>query len=458
MSHGKAPVREKRRRAARWLGWLILALAALPGAAAAELPDRELPPGLLVPAAARPGPDFDVERATQAYLDLLNPEQKELSDAYEEGNHWLELWQLLYGLGTAALLLLTGWSRRMRQAAQRVTRRVTRRPWAHTYVYVAFWVVAMFLLNLPMGAYANFLREHRYALSNESFGAWLREDVIELGIELVLIPPVIALVYAAVRRVGPRWWIWAGAITFVAYVFIGLVGPTLIAPLFNRYDPLPPGEVREQILSLARANRIAVNQVYVVDSSRQTTRIGTNVSGLFGATRISLNDNLLRRTSLPEIRLVMAHEMGHYLLNHPSRFLVYITLLFTLGFWIVHVVFDALLARWGARLGLAGRGDPAGLPLAIAILSLFFTVITPVTNGIERQIEAEADAFAINTAREPHGFASAAMRLSTYRKIKPTPLEEALFYDHPSGYDRVHRAMTWLKENPQEEGVSGHKR
>jgi STE24 endopeptidase len=126
--------------------------------------------------------------------------------------------------------------------------------------------------------------------------------------------------------------------------------------------------------------------------------------------------------------------------------------------WIVHISFDGLVARWGARLGIADRGDAAGLPLAIAILSLFFTVITPVTNGIERQIEAEADAFAINTAREPHGFASAAMRLSTYRKIKPTPLEEALFYDHPSGYDRVHRAMTWLKENPQEEGVSGHKR
>jgi Zn-dependent protease with chaperone function len=226
--------------------------------------------------------------------------------------------------------------------------------------------------------------------------------------------------------------------------------PALIAPLFNRYDPLPPGTVRDQVLSLARANRIAVDQVYVVDASRQTTRIGANVSGLFGSTRISLNDNLLRRTSLPEIRLVMAHEMGHYVLNHGSRFLVYMTLLMTIGFWVVHRSFDGILARWGASLGIADRADPAGLPLAIALLSTFLTVITPVTNGIERQAEAEADAFAINAADEPYGFASAAMRLSTYRKIKPSPLEEALFYDHPSGYDRVHRAMTWLKENPPE--------
>src|SRR5262245_42563837 len=170
----------KRRQRVWWIGVLVLLVPALPGKAG-ELPDRELPPGLLVPAAARTGPNFDVERATQAYLDLLSPEQRELSDAYEEGNHWLELWQLLYGWGAAALLLLTGWSRRMREMAQRITRRITPKPWAYTLAYVAFWVVAMFLLNLPMGAYANFLREHRYALSNESFGAWLREDVIELG-------------------------------------------------------------------------------------------------------------------------------------------------------------------------------------------------------------------------------------------------------------------------------------
>lgn len=145
--------------------------------AAAELPSaRELPPGLIVPDAARPGPDFDVERATQAYLDVLSSEQRAQSDAYYEGGYWLELWQLLYGFGTAGLLLFGGLSRRMRELAQRVSSR----PWLYTAVYVAFWVIAMFFLNLPMGAYANFLREHQYGLSNETFFAWLREDVVEL--------------------------------------------------------------------------------------------------------------------------------------------------------------------------------------------------------------------------------------------------------------------------------------
>jgi len=105
------------------------------------------------------------------------------------------------------------------------------------------------------------------------------------------------------------------------------------------------------------------------------------------------------------------------------------------------------LARWGSRLGLEDRADPAALPLAFAILTLFFFLATPLVNSITRQMEAEADAFGLNAAREPNGFAMAAMRLSTYRKIHPGPLEEIVFYDHPSGYDRVHAAMVWLKEN-----------
>lgn len=429
-----------------WLLSVVLGLGLAPAGAAAEPNDRELPPGLIVPAAARPGPDFDVERATQAYLDLLSSEQRARSDAYYEGGYWLELWQLLYGFAVAGLLLFSGGSRRMREIAQRVSSW----PWLYTAVYVAFWVIAMFLLNLPMGAYANFLREHQYGLSNETFSAWLLEDVIELGTELVIIPPIFTLAYVAVRRTGARWWLWTGGLAAASFVAFGLFAPVLIAPLFNRYEPLPPSETRDAILSLARSNRIPADAVYVVDSSRQSNNIGGNVSGLFGASRISLYDTLLTRTSPPEIRLVMAHEMGHYVLNHGVRFLVYISLVLLLGFWTVHRSIDGLIARWGPRWGVADRGDPAGLPLAMAILSLFLTVATPLTNSIERQAEAEADAFAINAAGEPQAFATAAMRRSTSRKLKPAPLEEMIFFDHPSGYDRVHRAMSWLKENPDD--------
>jgi STE24 endopeptidase len=429
---------------------LFLGLITLPTLAAAPaLSDRELPPGLIVPEAAKPGPNFDVERATQAYLDVLSPAQRAKSDAYFEGGYWLELWSLLYGLGVAALLLFTGISRRMRDAAQRVTRR----PFLSAWLYVVMWLLVGELLQLPLAIYAGYFREHQYGLSTLTFGGWLREGAIALAISLVLVPPLVALLYAAARKAGNRWWVWATGISFVALLLLIIIAPVVISPLFNKYTPLPSGTVRDEVLSLARANRIPATNVYVFDASKQTTRVSANVSGMLGTTRVSLNDNLLARTSLPEIRAVLGHEMGHYVLNHPMRLTIYLTLVVGLGFFVVHRLLDAVLRRWGARWGTGDRTDPAALPAAVAIFGLFFFIATPLVNTITRQAEAEADAFGMNAAREPHGFATVAMRLSTYRKLNPGPLEEMLFYDHPSGADRVRRSMTWLKENQNDPHV-----
>lgn len=406
---------------------------------------RDLPPGLQVPAAAQPGPDFDVERATEAYLDLLSPEQRAQSDAYFEGGYWLQLWQLLYGLGTSVLLLATGLSRRMRDRA----RRISGRAWLSTALYAAMFLLVTQAISLPLSIYTDYVREHAYGLSTQTFGAWLGDLAKGSAIALVIMPWVIAGLYALLRRAGERWWLYAGMASFVLILFVSMIAPVFVAPLFNDYKPLPAGEVRETILSLARANRIPTEHVEWFDASRQTTRVSANVSGFAGTTRVNLNDNLLKKTSLPEIKAVMGHEMGHYVLNHALRLPVYFSLLIAFGFWFVHATFDWAQRRWGQRFGVEGRGDPAGLPLISALISIFFFFATPVSNSIVRQAEAEADAYGLNAAGEPHGFATAAMRLSTYRKIHPGKWEEVIFYDHPSGYDRVRRSMEWLKEHPQ---------
>ena len=429
---------------ARWvlvamLGWLLAG-----SALAVAAPPAELPPGLQIPDAARPGPDFDVDRATQAYLDLLSPEQKAQSDAYFEGGYWLQLWGLLYGLAVAWILLATGLSRAMRDRG----RRWSKRPWLQTMIYVAQWLLLSSVLTLPWTIYTGFFREHAYGLATQGFGDWSLDQLKGLLVGLIILPPVLALLYRAVRRTGDRWWIWASGGAFVLILFFMMIAPVFIDPLFNHYKPLREGEVREAVLSLARANMIPDDNVVEFDASKQTTRISANVAGFLGTTRVALNDNLLERTSKPEILAVLGHEMGHYVLNHGLRLVVYLTLVLALGFWVVHRFFDGAMARWGRRFGLEGRDDPAALPLALAILSLFFFVATPLLNSIVRQAEAEADAYGLNAAGEPNGFAMAAMRLSTYRKIKPGPLEEILFYDHPSGYARVHRSMVWLKEHP----------
>ena len=250
------------------------------------------------------------------------------------------------------------------------------------------------------------------------------------------------------RRVGERWTWWATGATALFILFVIMVQPVFVAPLFNDYKPLPEGEIRGSILALARASEIPSDNVYWFDASKQTKAISANVSGLAGTTRISLNDNLLNGTTLPEIRAAMGHEMGHYRLHHGMWLTLGFTLTFGVAYWVINRVFGQFQRRYGERWGVRQLADPAGLPLAFAIFTVVLYLLTPVTNSFVRTAENQADAFGLDAAREPYGFASISMRLASYRKIEPSALEEFVFYDHPSGRARVARAMRWLAEHP----------
>ncbi len=429
---------------------LLIGLTSVSTASAADeaatgptVTGRDFPPGLQIPDAARPGPGFDVDRATQAYVDLLSPEQRAKSDAYFEGGYVLDVVEYGIGLAIAALFLSSGLSRRLRDLAGRVSGR----PFLQALIYVELWLVLGFVFNLPWASWYNFVREHDYGLATQSYGDWFGDRLKGLMVSMLLAAPLIAALYRAVAKFKDAWWKVATLATFAVILLFSTIAPVFISPLFNKYEPLADGEVKTAVFALARANRVPTDNVVQFDASRQTTRISANVSGFANTTRVSLNDNLLKKTSLAEIKAVLGHEMGHYVLNHNLRLPIYIALLLGVGFYFTHRVGDWALARFGARIGVTDRADPAGLPLAVAIFATFSLLLTPVSNSIVRQAEAEADAYGLNAAREPHGFAMAAMRLSTYRKIQPGYWEEVIFYDHPSGYDRVRRSMQWFAEN-----------
>lgn len=386
---------------------------------------------------------FDPLAATETYMNRLQGEARAKSDAYAHGGYWLLLWNFLYGLTVAWLLLASRISARLRDFAQRRTRHRS----LQTLLYVLGYVPLAALLSLPLTAYEGFYREHLYGLSNLSLSGWLAEAFIGLGVNMVLLGIAVTGFYAILRRAPRTWWAWgtvAGA-GFMMVLF--MIGPVFIAPLFNTYEPLPAGPVRDETLSLARANGIPADKVHVFDASRQTKRISANVSGLFGTTRISLNDNLLSRTSLPEIRAVMAHEMGHYVLNHSLKLTVSFTLLLLGGLLFVRFSWGWAASRFANRYGVHGIADPAGLPLLAALFSVYMLLMTPAFNTIIRSAETEADLFGLNAAREPEGFAEAIFKLAEYRKLEPGALEEIVFFDHPSGHTRIHAAMRWKAEN-----------
>ena len=412
---------------------LALALSILAGPAVAQsVPIR--------PAA------FDVEAATQHYLNTLTPAQKAKSDAYFEGGYWLRLWDVVYALGVAAVFLGMGLSRRLVALVARLPR-----PALRTWAYAALYLLLSFALSLPLTVYEEYVREHQYGLSNQTLGAWLGETLTALALTVLFGSLLILALYAAIRRSGAGWWAWATAIVGAFLVVSVAVGPVFISPLFNKYTALPAGPVRAGILSMARANGVPADNVYFFDASKQSKRISANVSGLGRTIRVSLNDNLLHRCPPAEVQAVMGHELGHYVLNHIPKMLVFFVVLLGLGFRLVDWAFGRLVRRYGARWGIAGLADVGGLPLLVALFAVVSLLATPVVNTIVRTSEQEADMFGLNAARQPDGFAAVAMKLSEYRKIEPTPLEEFIFFDHPSGRTRVQSAMRWKAEHPDDQ-------
>ena len=226
-----------------------------------------------------------------------------------------------------------------------------------------------------------------------------------------------------------------------------MLAPVYIMPLFNDYEPLAQGDMRDRILSMARANGVPADDVYQVNSSKQTTRVSANVSGAFGTTRISLNDNLLIRATPAEVEVVMAHEAAHYILNHGMEMALQMAIVLFIGFGFVHWSFTKLQARFGERWGFSGIADIAGLPLLLVLLSIYSYATMPIMNTIIRSNEVEADIFAINVTQDPDAWASAQLMLIEYRKAEPGPWEEILLYDHPAPRTRILMAMKWKAEH-----------
>lgn len=399
-----------------------------------------------VPAAAQPSPHFNADAATAAYLDVMPASAKAHSDAYFEGGYWLILWDFLYGAVISLLLLGLGWSAKMRDLAERVTRF---KP-IHTLVYWIEYLLLTFVLGFPLAVYEGYFREHKYGLATQTFGPWMGDQMKELLVGFIAGGILMMLLFGVVRRLQRTWWIWGAVVMLLFIVLIQLIAPVFILPLFNKSTRLTDPKVTTPILSLARANGIPVHDVYQVDASRQTTRMSANVSGFGNTMRITLNDNLLRRATTEEVQAVMGHEMGHYVLNHVYTGFMFFLIVIVTGFALLRWALDWSLARWGAKWGIRGVGDTAVLPLVVLLASIFFFVLTPVLNTFIRTQEHEADMYGINASRQPDGFARAAIHLGEYRKMSPGPIEEIIFFDHPSGRNRIHDAMLWKGENLKE--------
>ena len=393
---------------------------------------------------------FSVATATQAYLATVDAATRARSDAYFEGGYWILLWNFMVIAVIAIGLLQTGTAARIARWGEAVA---GKRRALGLLLGIVPLMVLLVVLGLPWDFYTGFVREHQYGMSNQKWGAWLGEWVVGSAIGIGALSLVAWGVMGAIRRFPKTWWAWGAGLTTLALAVGIAAGPVFIDPLFNDYKPMAAGPLRDDILAMARANGVAVDDVFVVDASRQTKRISANVAGLGGTMRVALNDNLLNQCTPAEVKSVMGHELGHYVLGHIPWLIAAIGGLVLLGYVVVDRVTPWLIARYGRGWGVTGLGDAAALPAIVLVFSGFMLLIEPVQNTIIRTNEQAADLFGLNAARAPDGFASAAMKLASYRKLEPGLWEERLMYDHPSGRTRVETAMQWKAEHLGEPGV-----
>lgn len=386
---------------------------------------------------------FDPEKATNEYLARVKGPARARSDAYFEGGYTLQIVDIIYAIAFMAALLWSGISARIRNYTQRLT---PSRFWQVILYFIGFFVLVV-IATFPLSVYELYFRKHSYGLSNQNFAQWLGDFTINSGIALVITTILVTFLYACIRAARRTWWLLGAGLSAFFLAVTMLIYPVFLAPMLNHYQPLPDSLVKQQILSMARANGVPATNVYKFDTSQQSDRISANVSGLFGTTQISLTDNLLKRGTPREIKAVLGHEIGHYVLNHAVVNLLWLSLVIACVFWLTDRAFRLLVGIFGNKWEVRAIEDPAGLPALYASFAFFMFLAMPFVNTITRTQETQADLFGVNAAREPDAFATTVLKLSKYRKLDPSAVEEWIFYDHPSGRNRIYAMMRWKAEH-----------
>jgi STE24 endopeptidase len=308
---------------------------------------------------------------------------------------------------------------------------------AHRFVaYLLVLALAATLASLPFSAWHTFVIETRFGFNRTSPRTWVMDRVKSLGIEVALGVPVLYATYAFMRFAGPRWWIWLFAFLAAVQILMLWLYPAVIAPLFNRFAPLPEGPLRDRLVALAEDAGFTHRGLFVMDASRRSVHSNAYFTGIFRP-RIVLFDTLVEGMAVDEAASVLAHEIGHYRAGHVHR-----RLLVSLAVLLLTLLVLSWLVPWPPLHAAFGFPAPT-LHGAIALLSLgggaFVFWLQPLASHLSRRHEYQADRFAVRIARAPDALKTALLRLNreNLSNLHPHPWYSAWHYSHPTLVERL---------------------
>jgi Zn-dependent protease with chaperone function len=320
-------------------------------------------------------------------------------------------------------------------------------------LYAVVFVVIYSVVTAPLAYYEEFVRQHAYGLSNQTFAKWLSDGLKGTAVSAVGLALVLWIPYFLLRRSPRRWWLYAGLTTAPIATFMLVITPIWIEPLFNRFDRMKDRALEARILELAARAGIPASRVYQVEKSVDTRTVNAYVTGIGSSKRIVLWDTTLEKLKPEEILFVMAHEMGHFVLHHTMAIIVGSTLLMTGSLYLVHRLAGTLIARFGDGFGFDQLSDVASFPLLLWLGTLVSVITTPAVLAFSRHLEHEADRFALELTRDNHAGATTFVRLQQENLAIPRPGPIFTFWraSHPSLGDRVDFANTyrpWAEGKP----------
>ena len=383
---------------------------------------------------------FDVEAATAAYIDGLGEEALAQAAAYTTGNQWLMLWGLLISAIVTLIIIRTGW---LTKTDDKLSKRgfIIR-----VFSISAVYLVVSEVLEMPWSVFSGWWRETEYGRTSQPLMDFLGQGLLALAISALLFSFFMVAIYAFIQKAKRLWWLWGGTFSGVCVAVLMVVGPTYIAPLFNDYQPVPPGEVRDAVEAMAINAGIPTDRIFMYDGSRQSNNFTANVAGIGGAARIAISDVALDEATLDEVKAVTGHEIGHYKLGHVWDGVFLTIVIVMASFFIADKAFNAVARLFGAQEDI---GDPTTVPVLLFLVGVIGMVTQPMSNTLSRMNETEADHYSYEMVDLPDGMASALVKTAEYRNPRPGKLEEWLFYTHPSVEQRVRAAMEWKASHPE---------
>ncbi len=383
---------------------------------------------------------FDPQAETARYIDSLGAANLQKAHEYTLGGHWLLLWGLVI---SALVTFIIVRSRILDRVEQRIP---AKRKGLRAFAVTAVYLLAAAVIGLPWSLYSGYFREKSYGRTSQPLGDYLGQQALSLVISTIVGALFLTALYWLIRKAGRRWWLWSGGLTAAVLAFLMLLSPILIEPLFNKYQPIPAGEVHDAVAQMAARAQIPEDKIFMFDGSRQSNNFTANAGGVGSTARVAISDVAMKSASLDEVRAVTGHEIGHYVLKHTWYGIVIFSLLAMALFWLADRLYPRFARAFGSDAPIA---DPRSVAVLLFMVSLFGLLILPLTNSFARTIETQADAYSLRTENRPDALSSALVKTAEYRYPRPSEIEEVIFYDHPSVERRVRTAMEWKAAHPE---------